>query len=69
MFCLFGCHLEKQPNRFQRMAKTHPKLYEYCMRDWNAGGLGLREVMDYIGIAHEPKEEQNDTGTRQARDG
>lgn len=32
MFCMFGCHLEKTPNRFQRMAKTHPKQYEYCMK-------------------------------------
>lgn len=25
MFCMFGCHLEKEPNRFQRMKITHPK--------------------------------------------
>ena len=25
MFCMFGVHLEKKPNRFQRMALTHPK--------------------------------------------
>ena len=31
VFCMFGCHLEKKPNRFQRLAKTHPKLYNYCM--------------------------------------
>ena len=24
MFCMFGAHLEKKPNRFQRMALTHP---------------------------------------------
>ena len=39
MFCMFGCHLEKTPNRFQRMANTHPKIYDYCMRDVDAGGL------------------------------
>lgn len=27
MFCMFGVHLEKKPNRFQRMALTHPKRY------------------------------------------
>ena len=32
IFCGFGCHLEKSPNRFQRMAITHPQLYDYCMR-------------------------------------
>ena len=57
MFCLFGCHLEKQPNRIQRMAETHPKQYEYCLRDKEQGGLGLRQVMDYVGIPHEPKKE------------
>ena len=32
IFCAFGCHLEKGETRFQRLAKTHPKQYEYCMR-------------------------------------
>lgn len=52
MFCLFGCHLEKEPNRIQQMAKTHPKQYDYCLRDIEAGGLGLRRVMDFIGIPY-----------------
>lgn len=53
MFCLFGCHLEKQPNRIQQMAQTHPKLYEYCLRDFDKGGLGLREVMEFVGIPYQ----------------
>ena len=32
IFCGFGVHLEKSETRFQRMAKTHPKQYEYCMK-------------------------------------
>ena len=48
MFCMFGCHLEKEPNRFQRMKETHPKQYAYCMDK-----LGLREVLDYIGVPYE----------------
>ena len=32
IFCGFGAHLEKGETRFQRLAKTHPKQYEYCMR-------------------------------------
>ena len=32
IFCGFGVHLEKGETRFQRLAKTHPKQYEYCMR-------------------------------------
>lgn len=47
MFCMFGCHLEKEPNRFQRMKETHPKQYDYCMNK-----LGLREVLDYIGVPY-----------------
>lgn len=47
MFCMFGCHLEKEPNRFQRMRVTHPKQYAYCMDK-----LGLRGVLEYIGVPH-----------------
>lgn len=47
MFCMFGVHLEKGLNRFQRMSKTHPKLYNYCIND-----LGLGRVMDYIGVQY-----------------
>lgn len=48
MFCMFGCHLEKEPNRFQRMKETHPKQYAYCMDQ-----LGLKEVLEYIGVPYE----------------
>lgn len=47
VFCMFGVHLEKEPNRFQRLKETHPKLYEYCINK-----LGLREVLDYIGVKY-----------------
>ena len=53
VFCGFGCHLEKEPNRFQRLKVTHPKLWEYCMRDWDKGGLGMKEVLDKIGVKYE----------------
>lgn len=52
MFCGFGCHLEKSPNRFQRMKETHPKQYQYCMKPWEEGGLGLDEVLNYIHVDH-----------------
>lgn len=32
IFCGFGVHMEKGETRFQRLAKTHPKQYEYCMK-------------------------------------
>ena len=31
IFCGFGVHLEKGETRFQRLSRTHPKQYEYCM--------------------------------------
>ena len=58
IFCMFGCHLEKYPNRFQRLSQTHPKLYEYCMKPASEGGLGLAAVLDYIGVDYEFRGEQ-----------
>lgn len=48
MFCMFGCHLEKEPNRFQRMKETHPKQYAYCMDT-----LGLKKILEYIEVPYE----------------
>ena len=31
IFCCFGMHLEKGETRFQRLAKTHPRQYEYAL--------------------------------------
>ena len=32
IFCAFGFHLEKKgETRFQRLARTHPRQYEYCI--------------------------------------
>ena len=31
IFCAFGAHLEKGETRFQRLARTHPRQYEYCI--------------------------------------
>jgi 3'-phosphoadenosine 5'-phosphosulfate sulfotransferase (PAPS reductase)/FAD synthetase len=45
MFCMFGVHLEKSPNRFQRMKITHPKQYNYCINK-----LGCGEVLDFINV-------------------
>jgi 3'-phosphoadenosine 5'-phosphosulfate sulfotransferase (PAPS reductase)/FAD synthetase len=47
MFCLYGVHLESEPNRFQLMQKTHPKQYQYCIYS-----LGCGKVMDYIHVAY-----------------
>jgi 3'-phosphoadenosine 5'-phosphosulfate sulfotransferase (PAPS reductase)/FAD synthetase len=50
MFCGYGCHLEKEPNRFQMLKNTHPKVWDYCMKSVEDGGLGMREVLEYIGV-------------------
>jgi 3'-phosphoadenosine 5'-phosphosulfate sulfotransferase (PAPS reductase)/FAD synthetase len=50
VFCGFGCQCEKEDNRFQRLKRTHPKLWEYCMKPVSDGGLGMREVLEYIGV-------------------
>lgn len=60
VFCGFGLHLEKSPNRFERLAITHPKLYDYVMRGgafdedglWkpDSKGLGYWFVLQWINV-------------------
>lgn len=45
MGCMFGCHLEKYPNRFQRMKITHPHRYNYFIEK-----LNYKEVLEFIGV-------------------
>lgn len=52
MYCMFGVHLEKEPNRFQKLKKTHPQLYKWCMKPIENGGLGLDSVLDFIKVPH-----------------
>lgn len=47
MFCMFGVHLEKGENRFQRMKRTQPKYYDYCINK-----LGCGRVLDFIGVEY-----------------
>lgn len=49
MFCGYGCHLEKEgEGRFERMKETHPKQYEWIMKPWAEGGLGYKDVIDWL---------------------
>jgi len=50
VFCAFGVHMEKEPNRFQCLKVTHPKLWNYCMNPWEEHGLGMGRVLKYMGI-------------------
>lgn len=53
VYCALGAHMEKEPNRFQRLKEAHPKLWEYCMKPVSDGGLGMKEVLEYIGVKYE----------------
>lgn len=61
VYCAFGCQLEGEPNRFQRLKQTHPRQWEYCIGGgemvdgkWQPSkeGLGLGKVLDYIGVKY-----------------
>lgn len=52
IYCMFGVHLEKSPNRFERLRITHPALYDWCLKSQDEGGLGLQEVLDYCEIKY-----------------
>lgn len=53
MYCPCGAHLEKRPNRFERMATEHPDQYDYCINE-----LGYGRVFDYAGVPYRPPERQ-----------
>lgn len=48
VYCGFGFHNEKGETRFQRLARTHPKLYEFAL-----GGGGWTDNPDYDPTAPE----------------
>lgn len=58
IFCGFGAHLEKGEGRFQRLKRTHPKQYDFCINGggydengiWkpNEKGLGMAHVFDEL---------------------
>lgn len=52
MFCPIGVHLEKHPNRFQRMAVDYPKIYDYCINK-----LELGKLFDYVGVDYKPHDD------------
>lgn len=59
IFCGFGAHLEKGEGRFERLKRTHPKLWRYCIYGggydpedglWKPTkeGLGMGHVFDVM---------------------
>lgn len=51
VFCMFGVHLEKSPNRFELLYVTHHNLWKYCIYT-----LGIGKVLDYISVNYIPNE-------------
>lgn len=47
MLCGFGCHLEKNPNRFEMLKETHPKMYALLDVAKN-NGVTFREAIDWL---------------------
>lgn len=45
--CLFGIHYDETPNRIQKMAKTHPALYKYCVKK-----LKYSLILSYLQIPY-----------------
>lgn len=52
--CGFGIHLEKRPNRFDKLRERNPKEWEYLMyhltQDNDGTWYGWGRVLDYIGV-------------------
>ena len=46
MLCGFGCHMEKSPNRFELLKKTHPKMYALLDTVKNSG-VTMREAIEW----------------------
>lgn len=47
-FCMFG--ITQTPQKFQILKIVYPKLWEYCMKPLDDGGLGMKQVLDYIHV-------------------
>lgn len=47
ILCGFGCHLEKEPNRFQMLKETHPKFHNllYILKN---NGVTYAEAIDWV---------------------
>lgn len=45
--CLYGIQYEQGANRMERLRKSHPDLYEYCIYE-----VEYNKVLDYLGIRY-----------------
>ena len=47
MYCGFGAHLEKSPNRYELLKQTNPKHYEFMLNK-----LGFKDILDLMNIKY-----------------
>lgn len=53
VYCAFGAHREKGESRFERLKRTHPRQYKYCMGGGAYDMNGLwKPTKDGLGMAH-----------------
>lgn len=54
VFCMFGYWSKDdhgtENDRMELLKKLEPKKYEYCIKNVEDGGLGLKKVIDYIDL-------------------
>ena len=50
--CGFGCHLEQEPNRIQRLSMTHKVMYDQAMKCTN-NGVTYKEALEQCNIPTE----------------
>jgi len=54
VFCMFGywskCDHNTDNDRMELLKRVDPAKYNYCMKDVEDGGLGLRKIIDYIDL-------------------
>lgn len=49
IFCGFGCAQKQRGERkFVELRESHPSLYRYLMKPWDEGGLGYKDVIDWL---------------------
>ena len=49
IFCGFGCTQNQRSERkFVELRESHPNLYRYLMKPWDEGGLGYKDVIDWL---------------------
>lgn len=52
-YCLFGVHMKKGENQFQRLARIEPQSHKKAVEEW-----GYDKVLEHIGLPWKPDDEE-----------